>query len=82
MNLLMDASYDKRGVMDIQQSQVGMQKKCENVLELWARKSGSKWEDVIAALRKVGMSRLADELMKEHDQSQNEFQARKSEGND
>ena len=81
MNLLMDASYNKR-VMDIQQSQVGMQKKCENVLELWARKSGSKWEDVIDALRKVGMSRLADELMKEHDQSQNEFQAHKSERND
>ena len=45
-----DDSYNKQ-LADIQQSQAELQVKCERVLNLWAGKSGSKWEDVIAALQ-------------------------------
>lgn len=61
---------DDKKLMEIQQSQEGLKEKCKELLNLWARRSNSKWEDVIAALREVDLSRLADELAKEFSESE------------
>ena len=60
---------DRKQLTTIQQSQSNLQDKCREVLELWARRGASRWEDVIARLRVIGLSRLADELTKELDRS-------------
>ena len=60
---------DHTQLTNIQQSQSDLQDKCRRVLELWARRSESRWEDVIGQLREIGLSRLADELTKELDRS-------------
>ena len=56
---------DRTELTTIQQSQSNLQDKCHRVLELWARRSESRWEDVIAQLRAIQLSRLANELTKE-----------------
>ena len=56
---------DHKELTTIQQSRSDLQDKCRRVLELWARRSESKWEDVIAQLRAIQLSRLAGELTKE-----------------
>ena len=56
---------DHTQLTNIQQSHCDLQDKCRRVLELWARRSESRWENVIGQLREIGLSRLADELTKE-----------------
>ena len=66
---------DHRELINIQLSQSDLEEKCRRVLELWARRSNSRWEDVILQLREtVGLSRLADELIKELDRSEDRSQ--------
>ena len=62
--------------MKLKQEQKHLPEKCEEVLDLWARKDGSKWENVIAALGdpEVGLTKLAKKLtdeLSESEQKQN-----------
>ena len=61
--LLKDEPYSM-GLMQIHNGKDPLEQKFEKVLGLLAAQSGSKWEDVIAVLREIGMSRLADEISK------------------
>ena len=56
---------DRTELTIIQQSRSDLQDKCRRVLELWARRSESRWEDVIVQLRAIQLGRLTDELNKE-----------------
>lgn len=78
MKVMGNGSLYNQRLMDIQQSQMVLREKCEKVLDLWARKSNSEWEDVIATLREVGLSRLADELTKELRESEHSEQTQNS----
>ena len=51
-------------LMTISQSHDNYQVKCGKVLDIWARKSGSKWEDVIEQLKAIELTGLAEELTK------------------
>ena len=65
---------DHKELTTIQKSQSDLEGKYGRVLELWARRSGSRWEDVIAQLRVIGLSRLATELTEELDRSEDTSQ--------
>ena len=62
---------DHTQLTDIQQDQRDSVKdKYRRVLQLWARRKQSRWEDVIEQLQEIGLSQLADDLTKELEISQ------------
>ena len=64
MALVHQSDYPQLTIIQ-QNRAVSSQDKCRQVLELWARRGGSRWEDVIAQLRGIELSKLADELTEE-----------------
>ena len=67
-----DPLYNDQLMKLKQSKQKDLPEKCEEVLDLWARKVDSTWENVIAALGdpEVGLTKLAKNLTNELSESE------------